>query len=126
MMPPMIDAGPVEEFVSGAMRIVQAEGRDLGVLRWGESWFALRNICPHLGAPVCTGPVQPYLGQDDTGGEDLVVDHDRPVITCPWHHWEFDLATGRSLIGADRLRVYPVEIVDGRVMVRTARARGDV
>ena len=37
-------------------------------------------------------------------------------IVCPWHGWEYDLATGRC--HADRrfgLRPYPVEVRGGQV-----------
>jgi nitrite reductase/ring-hydroxylating ferredoxin subunit len=38
--------------------------------------------------------------------------------SCPWHGWEYDLATGRC--HADRrfgLRPYPVDVRDGLVYV---------
>jgi 3-phenylpropionate/trans-cinnamate dioxygenase ferredoxin subunit len=52
---------------------------------------------------------------------------DGEVLRCPWHAWEFDVTTGRSLWGEDafRLAVYPVTVVDGDVIIgaRTARRR---
>jgi nitrite reductase (NADH) small subunit len=44
------------------------------------------------------------------------------VIRCPWHNWEFDLVTGRSLFTNDRRRLSRVALtvandwinVDGR------------
>ena len=46
--------------------------------------------------------------------------HDR-VIRCPWHGWEFDLETGRSLLEPERfgLKVYPVTVEDGVVVLHT-------
>jgi len=34
------------------------------------------------------------------------------ILRCPWHGWEFDLATGRSVFDPERMRVkaYPVEV----------------
>jgi 3-phenylpropionate/trans-cinnamate dioxygenase ferredoxin subunit len=34
------------------------------------------------------------------------------ILRCPWHGWEFDLATGRSVFDPNRTRVksYPVEV----------------
>ena len=57
-------------------------------------------------------PAEPY---------ELVYDrHDR-VIRCPWHGWEFDLETGRSLLEPERigLKVYPVTVEDGVVVLHT-------
>jgi nitrite reductase/ring-hydroxylating ferredoxin subunit len=33
-----------------------------------------------------------------------------PVLACPWHRYEYDLATGRSLVEPDRLRVKVQEV----------------
>jgi nitrite reductase/ring-hydroxylating ferredoxin subunit len=112
-----IDVGPADEFPEGTVRILSVGGRDIGVLRWRDRWFALRNICPHLGGPVCSGPVQAYLTEDSAWSKDLTIDVDRPVLTCPWHHWQFDLNTGESVTGRERVKTYLVEISNGRVTV---------
>jgi 3-phenylpropionate/trans-cinnamate dioxygenase ferredoxin subunit len=41
------------------------------------------------------------------------------VIRCPWHGWEFDLESGRSLLEPDRygLRTYRVTVEDGDVVL---------
>jgi nitrite reductase (NADH) small subunit len=46
--------------------------------------------------------------------------HDR-VIRCPWHGWEFDLESGRSLLEPRRtgLRTYRVSVEAGLVVVHT-------
>jgi 3-phenylpropionate/trans-cinnamate dioxygenase ferredoxin subunit len=40
-------------------------------------------------------------------------------MRCPWHGWEFDIASGRSLFDPDGVRVrnYPVTVEDGTVIV---------
>jgi hypothetical protein len=39
------------------------------------------------------------------------------VLRCPWHRWEFDLVTGRTLFGIDKRRLiqYRVSVEDGQV-----------
>src|SRR3546814_17024277 len=37
-----------------------------------------------------------------------------------WHNWKFDLASGETLVGGDKLRRYPVEIVAGEVWIDIA------
>jgi len=40
------------------------------------------------------------------------------IIRCPWHLWEFDIATGRCLVDAEaRVKTYPVSIENGDVIV---------
>jgi nitrite reductase (NADH) small subunit len=118
-----IDIGSVDEFPEGMIRVLSVEDREIGVLRWRGHWFALRNICPHLGGPVCAGPVQPYLTEEFAWSDDLIVESDRPVLTCPWHHWQYDLRTGESVTGGERVRTYLVRVSEGRVMIEMQRRR---
>src|SRR5262249_13445051 len=39
------------------------------------------------------------------------------VLTCNWHNWKFDLATGTNLDRGENLRTYPVRLEDGAVWV---------
>jgi len=119
----LIDVGAVEDFPEGIIRIVSIDNREIGVLRWRGRWFALRNICPHLGGPVCAGPVQAFYTEDLAWSDDLLVDAERPVLTCPWHHWQYDLGTGESMTGRERIRTYPVSVSEGRIMIQIQRTR---
>jgi nitrite reductase/ring-hydroxylating ferredoxin subunit len=112
-----VELGAVDEFTDRKMRILEVEGRELGILRWGDSFYAFRNVCPHIGARVCTGAVRPVIKADRDNPWKLVVDDERPVIICPWHRWPFEVRDGRSLIDRLRLKTYPVSAVGGRVVV---------
>jgi nitrite reductase/ring-hydroxylating ferredoxin subunit len=41
------------------------------------------------------------------------------ILRCPWHGFEFDLATGRSLADPTRLRVktYSVVVENGQLVI---------
>ena len=41
--------------------IVEVAGRELGIFRHGDEFFALRNLCPHQRGPVAEGGVFPAL-----------------------------------------------------------------
>jgi nitrite reductase/ring-hydroxylating ferredoxin subunit len=48
-------------------------------------------------------------------GEGRVVDG---CITCPWHGWQYDPATGRSPPPfVERIKTYNVRLANGRVFV---------
>src|SRR3546814_16615206 len=47
------------------------------------------------------------------------------ILTCNWPNWKFDLASGETLVAGDRLRRYPVEVVDGEVCVDIADPPAD-
>ena len=120
-----VDVGSVEDFPAGKVRVVTVDEREVGVVAWEGNWFALRNICPHLGAPLCSGPLRPLLTQESVASRDLTVERDRPVLMCPWHHWEFDLQTGMSVTGHERVKTYPVFVQDGRVKLELAASQRD-
>jgi nitrite reductase (NADH) small subunit len=62
--------------------------------------------------------INPALSEVVPGDvEDVRVDDERPVIVCPWHRWEFEVRTGRAVTGPERLKMYPVHVRDGRVLV---------
>ena len=98
--------------------VARLDGREIGVVRdpaSGELW-ALRNRCPHHGAPLCLGSVKAREGRRSSG--ELRAEFERRVLRCPWHGWEFDPQDGRCLDDpAMRVATYPVRVSDGRVEV---------
>lgn len=114
--------GPATEFPEDEVRVAAAGKHSIAVVRRGESVFAVANRCPHMGAKMCTGWLRGRL--DGAGVGRVATRPDVPVLACPWHGWEFDLATGESLFDADyRVKTYRAEIVDGDVVVEIGRTR---
>ncbi|MCY9698175.1 Rieske (2Fe-2S) protein [Paenibacillus alginolyticus] len=94
--------------------IVNVEGRSIGLYRINGEYYALHNRCPHEGAQLCKGkvcgttlPSDVYAYQFGRQGE---------IVRCPWHGWEFDIKTGKSLVDEKvRVRSYKVTVEDGKV-----------
>jgi nitrite reductase (NADH) small subunit len=87
--------------VEGSVRLLDLGGHPVGVYRVGDDFYALASRCPHRGAPLCAG----------------MVTRSGDVVRCPWHKWEFEIATGRSLVDPRlRVRRYGVR-VDGDQLV---------
>jgi nitrite reductase/ring-hydroxylating ferredoxin subunit len=104
---------PLSGFPDGERRIVSVGGRSIGVFRVGESFYGIRNRCPHQGGPLCLGHV---LGDAvaDAPGQARVAS--APLrIACPWHGWEYDLDSGQSFMGpaAPGVRSYGVGLEPG-------------
>jgi len=75
-------------------------GRAIAVANVDGSFFALSNACPHAQGP---------LGEGALAG---------PVVSCPYHGWEFDVRTGACLTDpASEVETYAVEVVDHAVCV---------
>ena len=111
--------GSVEDVRRDGCRIIDVAGRPVGVISVGEEFFAISDRCPHMGASMCTGSLSgTFL---PAGPHELVYGRDDRVIRCPWHGWEFDLSTGRSLLEPRRvgLATYRVTQHEGKVVVHT-------
>jgi nitrite reductase/ring-hydroxylating ferredoxin subunit len=118
-----VDVGSIDEFPDRAFKVVEANGWQVGICRWGSELFALRNLCPHQGAPVCLGFLQQRLraGWAEDGVE-LETAPAEPVILCAWHRWEFSVRTGESVWDPRfRVKTYPVTVEDRRVLVQVGR-----
>lgn len=100
----------VAEIPPGSRKIVEAEGRSIGVFNVEGRFYAVRNRCPHQGGPLCLGRTTGFVTARSPG--DYVYERDGEFLRCPWHGWEFDLATGRSVFDPTKTRVksYPVEV----------------
>jgi 3-phenylpropionate/trans-cinnamate dioxygenase ferredoxin subunit len=101
----------VSDIPPGHRLIVDVSGRSIGVFNVAGTFYAVRNSCPHQGGPLCLGPTV-GLATSSRPGE-IAYTREGEILRCPWHGWEFDLATGRSVVDPARTRVrsYPVEIV---------------
>jgi nitrite reductase/ring-hydroxylating ferredoxin subunit len=102
--------GNVREIPPGTRKVVDVAGRSIGVFNVDGQFFAVRNSCPHQGGPLCLGPTMGLVTGDRPG--EFNYERDGEILRCPWHGWEFDLATGQSVFDPTRTRVraYPVEV----------------
>ncbi|SED58475.1 2Fe-2S iron-sulfur cluster-binding protein [Ruania alba] len=98
----------------GALRC-DVNGTPIGLYRVADEIRAWRNVCPHEAAPVCRGPVTGTRLQSAV--YEYTYGRDREVLRCPWHGWEFDLATGDHLAEGSgaKLRSHPIHVQDGRI-----------
>lgn len=82
---------------------VAVAAKRIGLLKKGTTVYAFTALCPHAGAPLCEGWLDP-LGR----------------IVCPDHKYRFDPVNGRNTSGEGyKLFTYPVEIRGDEIFVRT-------
>lgn len=75
-------------------------GQILAIFRHAGALYAVDGMCAHQGGPLADG----------------VVAHG--CVTCPWHGWQYELATGIQTINRQPLqRVFPVREADGIIEV---------
>ncbi len=100
--------GPVSELPVGARKIIEINGRSIGVFNIHGKYHALRNSCPHQLAPLCRGHITGTTLPSQPG--EYKWDRDGEIIRCPWHGWEFDLTTGQSIFNPHKMRVKTYEV----------------
>jgi len=73
------------------------------LVRIGDEFFAIEDVCSHDGQPLTNGPVE------------------NCAITCPRHGARFDLRTGRPLCmpAIEPITVFEVEVRGDDVFVRS-------
>jgi len=98
-----------DEFPPGTRRIVEIDGRSIGIFNVDGTYYALRNSCPHQGAELCKGTVLGAVTSPGPG--EYVYDGETKMLSCPWHNWEFDMSTGQSWFDPSKTRVRPYEVV---------------
>jgi nitrite reductase (NADH) small subunit len=109
---------PADELSIGDIRSVRIGPVDVALMKAPSGHiFALRDSCAHNGALLSRGRLGPLVVSNGPGNYER--DDSRCAVRCPWHGFEFDVETG--LCPADptrfRVRVYPVSIEDGFVVV---------
>jgi 3-phenylpropionate/trans-cinnamate dioxygenase ferredoxin subunit len=108
---------PLEELEPGQLREAVVDGLSVVVARTPDgAVFALRAVCPHKGANLSHGRLEQQVHADDIGSVSLSDDF---VLRCPWHGYEFDLATGVCPADPEhvRVRVYEVRVENGNVVL---------
>ena len=93
-----IDALPLTKLEANGKAVVRHGKKQILVVKTPSGIAAFPNRCPHEGYPLSDGVLTEGC-----------------VLTCNWHNWKFDLATGETLVGGDRLVRYPVRLEDGHV-----------
>jgi nitrite reductase/ring-hydroxylating ferredoxin subunit len=87
---------PLERPGDATQWAFEHSGRRYAVFAIGGELYVTDGACPHNGGPLAAG---------------LVRDG---VLTCPWHWYRYELATGKCRTAAEyELRRYPVVFIEG-------------
>ncbi|MBK8252671.1 MAG: Rieske 2Fe-2S domain-containing protein [Polyangiaceae bacterium] len=98
-----LDLGPIAQFPEDRPVLRKAGGQRFACVRRGEQVHAVDDRCPHQGYPLSQGSCADG------------------VLTCEWHNWKFDIATGENTFGGEAVRRYPTRVdPEGRVHLNPA------
>lgn len=94
------EVAPLESLTSGEISYLDCAGRNLYVYRDGDSLCVYDSRCPHQVTNI------PHLALEGT------------QLTCPKHHWKFDVTTGACIaVGNRPLTQFEHKVENGTVFV---------
>ena len=80
--------------------VAEVEGKTLAIFNVDGTYHAIDNTCVHRGGP---------LGEGEIEGS---------VVTCPWHGWQYNVATGACVNNPSaKVEVYQVKVEGDAVKV---------
>ena len=96
-----LDAGLITEIPDGGVRGLTLGGEQVILSRQGKVVTCFQNACAHLGFALHDGEVEDG------------------IITCPYHGFRYDLASGECLTAPEvQLQPHAVRVIGSRVEVR--------
>jgi 3-phenylpropionate/trans-cinnamate dioxygenase ferredoxin subunit len=110
--------GRAAEVAPGTSKLVVAKGREIGIFNVGGKFYALANRCPHKGGPLCSGRITGLTQSNGPGNYRLT--RSGEFLRCPWHGWEFEIATGQSYCDPKStfIRQFEVTVAPGVELVK--------
>jgi 3-phenylpropionate/trans-cinnamate dioxygenase ferredoxin subunit len=108
----------IDEIAPGNSKLVKVKGREIGLFNVAGTFYALANRCPHAGGALCEGEIVGLAKSEGPGDYKMV--RKGEFLRCPWHGWEFEIATGQSYCDPKNLviRQYPVAVAPGGELVK--------
>jgi nitrite reductase (NADH) small subunit len=99
-MADFVTVARVDDVPPGTVTAVRAGDEEIALAHLDGAFYATQGTCIHLQGPLGEGRL------------------DGPVLTCPWHGWQYDVRTGENEFDrAIQLRTYEVRVEDGEVKV---------
>jgi 3-phenylpropionate/trans-cinnamate dioxygenase ferredoxin subunit len=92
----------LDELPPGGRKSLVFDDRAVLLLRVGDEFFAVEDVCSHDGQPLTDGPLE------------------GTAIECPRHGARFDVRTGRPLCmpAVEPIATYEVKVVGNDILLR--------
>jgi len=96
-----LEAISFASFPENTLKETIVENKRIGLLKKGDKLYAFTALCPHAGAPLCEGWLDP-----------------QGRIVCPDHKYRYDPTNGRNTSGEGyKLFTYPIEIKGDEIFI---------
>lgn len=100
----------IDDVHSGGMKEIRIQNRRIVIGRKGDAYFAMHGLCPHQGASFACGSLSGTLFPAKEVSA-YKYGKEGEIVRCPWHNWEFDMASGCSVHDPKmRVKTYEVKV----------------
>jgi nitrite reductase/ring-hydroxylating ferredoxin subunit len=100
-MSEFINVANVSDVPGGEGRVVDANGTPIALFHIDGEFHALDNTCLHRGGPLGDGICE------------------GTTVTCPWHGWQYNVASGECVnMPGERVATYEVRVEGDTVQVK--------
>jgi len=89
-----------------SMKAVDLEGEKVCIINTQGNYYAIGNVCTHVGGPLNEGTLEGY------------------EVECPWHGSKFDIRTGNSTKppAVQAVPKYEVKLDGNNILVRKQKS----
>ena len=84
---------------AGEGKVFNAKGKAIAIFNVDGKFYAIDNTCKHQGGPLGDG----FL--------------DENIVTCPWHGWQYDVTTGKSISTPVHVTSYKLKVENSKILV---------
>lgn len=99
-MAEFVKAATASEMEPGDAKVVSVGGKDLALYNVEGTFYCTDNTCVHRGGPLGEGFVQ--------GSR----------VVCPWHGWQYEIATGACVTNPSaKVACYQVKVEGDDVLI---------
>ena len=88
------------EIPAGTGKAVEVGGKTIAVFNCDGAFYAIDNVCKHRGGPLAEGSLS------------------GKTVSCPWHGWEYDVASGACQMDpAIKVQAFDVKVDGDDILV---------
>jgi glycine betaine catabolism B len=97
-----VKVAETEDIQTSRMRSVEVNGENICLSNVNGKYYAIGNICTHMGGPLAEGKLEEY------------------IVQCPWHGSRFDIRSG-EVVRPPAMRpetTYEVKVENSNILVK--------
>jgi len=97
-----VKVADTKDIPSSQMKAVEVSGEKICLANVGGKYYAICNVCTHVGGPLAEGTLEGY------------------EVECPWHGSKFDVRTGEVARGPARRPdpIYELKVDGNNILIR--------